>query len=70
MNTAPISQRMLGLFERLAPVYRFFTQSTYTRRAGDPTICDFVAGNPHEMPLPDFVNALQRWGVPQNKDGL
>lgn len=48
MNTAPISQRLLGLFEQLAPVYRFFTQSTYTRRAGDPTICGFVAGNPHQ----------------------
>ncbi len=42
MNTAPISQRMLGLFERLAPAYRFFAQSTYTRRAGDPTIIGFA----------------------------
>jgi aspartate aminotransferase len=68
MNTKPTSQRISNLFELLNPLYQFMTNSPYVRRAGEPDICDFVVGNPHEMPLPDFVSALQRWSVPQNKD--
>jgi aspartate aminotransferase len=68
MNTQPISRRISNLFELLNPLYRFMTDSPYVRRANEPGICDFVVGNPHEMPLPDFVSALQRWSVPQNKD--
>lgn len=63
-----VSQRMQGIGDLLDPVYRFFTQSTYARRAGDPAIADFAVGNPHEMPLPEFANALARWSVPENKD--
>jgi len=29
--------------------------------------CDFVFGNPHEMPLPGFTSGLQRWITPQNQ---
>ena len=63
-----LSRRMEGVGELLDPVYRFFTQSTYARRAGDPAICDFAVGNPHEMPLPAFAEALARSSVPRNKD--
>jgi aspartate aminotransferase len=48
--------------------FTFLTQSTWATRTGDPTICDFVVGNPHDMPLPEFSAALGRWSVPQNKD--
>jgi aspartate aminotransferase len=44
------------------------TQSAYAQRQGQPGISDFVVGNPHEMPLPGFSDALQRWSVPQHKD--
>lgn len=30
--------------------------------------CDFTFGNPHDMPLPGFVAALQKWSTPQAKD--
>jgi aspartate aminotransferase len=46
----------------------FFTTSAYSRRAGDPDISDFVAGNPQEMAVPGFVDALKKWVEPQNKD--
>src|SRR5215471_15214794 len=62
------SQRMAHVGELLAPIYRFFATSAYSRRAGNPTICDFVAGNPQEMALEGFVAALQRWSVPQDKN--
>ena len=49
-----IAQRTAHLLKVLAPVYNFFTASTFAQRAGDPTICDFTAGNPHELALPGF----------------
>lgn len=63
-----ISQRITGIFDLLSPVYRFLTESDYARRVGDPTIYDFALGNPHEMPVPGFADALGRWTVPLNKD--
>jgi aspartate aminotransferase len=63
-----ISQRIAQIMDRLGPVAHFFTASAYARRAGDPSICDFAVGNPHELPLPGFVAALGRHTVPQNKD--
>jgi aspartate aminotransferase len=58
--------RMLQLEQ---PLMRFFTVSPYARRdASDPEVCDFVAGNPQELALPAFVDALQRWAAPQDKD--
>jgi aspartate aminotransferase len=51
---------------RLGPVAHFFTASTYARRAGEPGICDFAVGNPHELALPGFVEALGKYIAPQN----
>ncbi len=51
-----------------APLFRFFTESTWAREGRRPGGADFVAGNPHEMALPGFVEALQRWSVPRDKD--
>lgn len=63
-----VSRRIIHLQALLEPVYRFFTTSTYASRVGDPTICDFAIGNPHDMPLAGFADALQRWSEPQHKD--
>lgn len=62
------SARIAAATEALAPVVRFFFQSAYAQRQGDPEIADFVVGNPHEMPLTGFVDALARWLPPRNKD--
>jgi aspartate aminotransferase len=62
------SNRIQRLQATLQPVYDFFVSSCYARRAGDPAILDFAIGNPHELALPEFVAALQRWLPPQNKD--
>jgi aspartate aminotransferase len=51
------------------PLMRFFTQGAWSRRdPTDPENCDFVAGNPQEMALPEYIESLQRWTVPQDKD--
>jgi aspartate aminotransferase len=57
--------------DRLIQVERdlmwFFTESAASRiDHADPATCDFVAGNPQEMALPAFVEALRRWSVPQD----
>ncbi len=57
--------RLLGLLE---PFVRSMTDPAMVERIQQPGACDFIAGNPQEMPLPGFVQALERWSVPQNKD--
>jgi aspartate aminotransferase len=52
----------------MAPFMRFLSDSAWTRRDPEnPRNCDFVFGNPHDMPLPAFVTALHQWSVPQDK---
>lgn len=62
------SQRVARIQAAMKTPITFLTQSTWATRTGDSTICDFVVGNPHEMPLPEFTAALGRWTVPQNQD--
>jgi aspartate aminotransferase len=50
----------------LAPVLRFFEDSPYARHVGQAGIHDFAIGNPHELALPEFVNALQRQLPPRH----
>jgi len=68
MTTQPIARRIEALLAATSPVLQFLTASDWTRRKGEPGIADFMVGNPQEMPLPGFVEALQRWSVPRNKD--
>jgi len=63
-----VAQRIHQATASLAPLLQFLTDSPYSRRAAEPGIADFAFGNPQEMPLPAFVQALQTWAVPQNKD--
>jgi len=38
------------------------------RHAADPAACIFIAGNPQELALPEYVRTLQRWAEPKDKD--
>jgi aspartate aminotransferase len=64
----PIARVLTEAQQVLAPVLWFFTESTMARRQGDPTICDLVYGNPHDMALPELVDALRTSATPKNKD--
>lgn len=68
MGNQAISRRIANLMGGFGPLVQFMTASTYARRQGTPGIADFVLGNPHELPLPAFSEALRRWSVPQDKD--
>jgi aspartate aminotransferase len=65
----PISKRSQAVFDAIAPFFRFATGPMWEKiMGGDAERCDFVFGNPHEMPLAGFTAALQRHIVPQNQE--
>ena len=61
---APTSERMR---QSVAPFLSFFG-GQFARLNADPDVSNFAVGNPQEMPLPSYVEALQRHLVPQDKD--
>jgi aspartate aminotransferase len=63
-----VSTRLAAIQAGLRPLLDFLNHSEHAKRIGDPTICDFVFGNPHEMPLEGIVESIQRHAVPENKE--
>lgn len=51
----------------MAPFLSFFG-GPFTRLNRDPDVANFAVGNPQEMPMPEYVAALQRHVEPRNKD--
>jgi aspartate aminotransferase len=67
MTVHRLSTTISRVLEQDRPLWRFFTDSAYVRAdPSDPETADFVAGNPQEMVLPEFVETIQRWAVPQD----
>ncbi len=63
-----LSRRSTAADTAFDAVKRFYFNSRYGERRGDPAIADFTFGNPHEMPLAGIVTALREQAIPQNKD--
>ncbi|MBA2634977.1 MAG: aminotransferase class I/II-fold pyridoxal phosphate-dependent enzyme [Chloroflexi bacterium] len=55
------------LHQSIAPFLSFFS-GPFSRLNREPDVANFAVGNPQEMPLPGYVEALQRHVVPQDKD--
>src|SRR5215210_6949604 len=51
----------------IATFLRFFNGPLWARGA-DRQVANFAVGNPQEMPLPGYVDALERWLPPRDKD--
>jgi aspartate aminotransferase len=64
----PIAEHIQLVADASMPFLRFALGPLYTRYALDPTVSNFAVGNPHEMPVAGFAEALQKWSVPQDKD--
>ncbi len=62
----PFSQHLDAVQAASAPFIDFLTTSAWGKRIGEPGICDFVAGNPQDMALPEYVEAIRRASIPQN----
>jgi aspartate aminotransferase len=65
MIEAPISHNVEAARQASWPFVKFLTRSAWGRRLGDERICDFVVGNPHEMPMPAYVEAIRQASVPR-----
>ena len=63
-----ISSRAIEAADCFSAVQDFFLGERYGERRGDPGICDFTFGNPHEFPLPGLVEAIRSRAVPQDKN--
>ena len=67
MATTMPARRIDRLAATIEPFMRFFDGPIWARRE-EPGVANFAVGNPQEMPLPGYVDALERWLPPQNKD--
>jgi len=63
-----VSTRAQKADAAFAPVRDFYFTSRYGQQRGQPDICDFTFGNPHEMPLDGLVKALRDRAVPHDKN--
>lgn len=63
-----VARRLVDLEAGLRPLLEFLNESEHAKRIGDPSISDFVFGNPHDMPLEGLVESIRRHAVPRNKD--
>lgn len=64
----PTSAHIQSVLTASLPIFRFATSPLYTEKVRKPDVSDFAFGNPHDMPVAGFAEALQKWSVPQNKD--
>ena len=68
MASELVSERIQSVQQAVAPVLKFMLGTPWVAKMGSPAMADFVVGNPHEMPLQGFVEALGRWSVPRDKN--
>jgi aspartate aminotransferase len=61
------TSRTVELRASIGPFLRFFNGPVWTRYT-EPGIANFAVGNPQEMPLPGYVDALSRAIPPLDKD--
>ena len=66
MIDAPVSEHLAAVQTAAAPFIQFLTTSAWTKRMGSPGICDFVAGNPQDMALQEYVDAIRRASIPRD----
>jgi aspartate aminotransferase len=68
--TAPaVSERIRRAMTVSAPLVRFMNESSWARRRqGNADLSDFTFGDPQEMPIPGYVEALRYWLAPRDKD--
>lgn len=66
MIAAPVAEHLGAVGHAASPFLRFLATSRWASRRGCAEICDFVVGNPHEMPLPAYVDAIRRASVPRD----
>jgi aspartate aminotransferase len=67
MTAPPRAGTLDDLYETVAPFITFFTGPIWARN-GEPGMANFAVGNPQDMPLPGYVDALRAHLEPQSPD--
>jgi aspartate aminotransferase len=70
MPVYSVPKRLQSVRKAVSPFFKFMNDSSWAinRDPDDPEICDFTFGNPQEMPLKEYVDALQKSLQPQDKN--
>ncbi|HET9442182.1 MAG TPA: aminotransferase class I/II-fold pyridoxal phosphate-dependent enzyme [Acidimicrobiales bacterium] len=66
MDELPYSGHLEEVRRLSAPFMDFLVGSQWQKRAGAEGVCDFVAGNPQDMALPAYVEAIRRASLPRD----
>src|SRR5258708_39890856 len=67
MNQA-VSQRVGNMLPAMAAFVSAMRNPILAEARTRPDACDFLAGNPQELALPEYVDTLHRWIEPRDKD--
>ena len=69
MSDRPVSERSvrIGAAAPFRMLFDFARKSGYQERRLEPGVLDFTFGDPHEMPLPEYVEALRASAVPRDE---
>jgi aspartate aminotransferase len=69
VGQSPVSRRAAAVASVPSQqrINAFLRDSDYSRRRHEPGICDFVLGNPHEMPQAAYVGALREALTPRDE---
>lgn len=65
---AMVSSKIAAVLKSIGPFMQFTASSDWALRRFEPGICDLVFGNPHDMPIDGYSEALRAAAVPRNKD--
>ena len=63
-----VARHLSGVIESMSGFLAAMLDPEMGRHAADPTASNFIAGNPQELALPQYVRTLQRWAEPKDKD--
>jgi aspartate aminotransferase len=61
-----MSPSRIETLQQSLPFFAWYATSPHRQRGGQPGVVDLLFGNPHDMPIPAYVEALQRHVVPEH----
>jgi aspartate aminotransferase len=64
----PVAKQIDAIQASMMPFAEVMFNPAVAKARAHPDASDFMAGNPQELALPAFVDAMQRWAVPADKD--
>jgi len=63
-----VARHLSGIIESMRGFLAAMMDPEMGRHAADPAASNFIAGNPQELAMPQYVRTLQRWAEPKDKD--